>query len=74
MMLSQWGYRNCVAISGDDLSEWQVNMIKELGNEIQIVIALDKDKGINDVKNKLLNLVGPEASMHYGTRITYLRR
>lgn len=46
---SYYGYRNCVAISGDDLSDYQVNMIKELGPEINIVIALDKDKTVNDV-------------------------
>ncbi|KAA9007744.1 toprim domain-containing protein [Paenibacillus spiritus] len=48
-MSSQYGYRNCVAISGDDLSEWQVNLIRELGNEIDIVIALDKDKRKEDI-------------------------
>ncbi|MFI2856914.1 DNA primase [Paenibacillus sp. JSM ZJ436] len=52
MMLSQWDCRNCVSISGDDLSEWQVNMIRELGADIQIVIALDKDKTINDIKKQ----------------------
>jgi DNA primase (bacterial type) len=49
---SQFGYRNCVAISGDDLSEWQVNLIRELGNEIDIVIALDKDKQIEDMRKQ----------------------
>jgi DNA primase len=49
---SQYGFLNCVAISGDDLSEWQVNMIKGLGNEISTVIALDKDKSIDAVKKQ----------------------
>lgn len=49
---SQYGFRNCVAISGDDLSDRQVNMIKELGNEIEIIIALDKDKSIEAVKKQ----------------------
>ncbi|QWU18456.1 DNA primase [Paenibacillus sophorae] len=49
---SQYGFRNCVAISGDDLSEWQVNLIRGLGNEIDIVIALDKDKRIEDIKKQ----------------------
>lgn len=52
MLSTQWGYRNCVAISGDDLSEWQVNMIKELGSEVRIVIAMDKDKSIEAVKKQ----------------------
>ncbi|MGM1044761.1 MAG: DNA primase [Bacillota bacterium] len=53
MLSTQWGYRNCVSIGGDDLSEWQVNMIKDLGNEIRIVIALDKDKTIDAVKKQV---------------------
>jgi len=49
---SQYGFSNCVAISGDDLSDWQVSMIKGLGNEIDIIIALDKDKPIEAVKKQ----------------------
>ncbi|ASA22611.1 DNA primase [Paenibacillus donghaensis] len=49
---SQYGFRNCVAISGDDLSDWQVSMIKGLGIEIDIIIALDKDKSIEAVKKQ----------------------
>ncbi|MCR8641414.1 DNA primase [Paenibacillus sp. N1-5-1-14] len=45
---SQFGRRNCVAISGDDLSEYQVDLIKNLGNDIKIIIALDKDKAPDD--------------------------
>lgn len=52
MISWQWGYRNCVSISGDDLSEWQVNMIKEMGNDIQIVIAMDKDKSVESIKKQ----------------------
>ncbi|MEJ3719252.1 DNA primase [Paenibacillus polymyxa] len=49
---SQYGFRNCVAISGDDLSEWQVSMIKELDHDVEIVIAMDKDKSIEAVKKQ----------------------
>lgn len=49
---SQYGFRNCVAISGDDISEWQVYMIKGLGSDINTVIALDKDKSIEAVKKQ----------------------
>jgi DNA primase len=49
---SQWGRRNCVAIGGSDLSPFQVEMIKRLGPEIRIVIALDKDKSVDDVKKQ----------------------
>lgn len=51
-LISQYGHRNCVAISGDDLSEWQVKMIKELDHDVKIVIALDKDKPVEAVKKQ----------------------
>jgi DNA primase len=49
---SQWQKRNCVAIGGSDLSPYQVEMIKKLGPEIRVVIALDKDKNVDDVKKQ----------------------
>jgi DNA primase len=49
---SQYGYMNCIAISGDDISDHQVKMIKDLGIEIKIIIALDKDKTTDDFKKQ----------------------
>lgn len=49
---AQYGFLNCVAISGDDLSDHQVKIIKELGIEIKIIIALDKDKTVDDFKKQ----------------------
>lgn len=49
---TQFGFLNCVAISGDDLSDHQVNIIKKLGIEIKIIIALDKDKTVDDFKKQ----------------------
>ncbi|MCP1184958.1 DNA primase [Paenibacillus sp. 1781tsa1] len=49
---SQFGFRNCLAISGDDISEYQVKMIKELGLDINIVIAMDKDKSVEAIKKQ----------------------
>lgn len=43
-LTTQWGYRNCIGIGGSDLTDFQVKMIKDLGNNITIIIALDKDK------------------------------
>lgn len=43
-LATQWGYRNCVAIGSSDLTPFQINCLKELGIEIKIIIALDKDK------------------------------
>lgn len=51
-LASQFGFLNCVAISGDDLSDHQVKMIKDLGIEIKIIIALDKDKSADDFKKQ----------------------
>lgn len=51
---SQFGYRNCLAISGDDISEFQANMIKELGTEIAITIAMDKDKSVEAIKKQAM--------------------
>lgn len=51
-LATQFGYRNCVAISGDDLSDYQVQMIKGLGLDIRIIIALDKDKTADDFKKQ----------------------
>ncbi|RXZ77960.1 toprim domain-containing protein [Paenibacillaceae bacterium] len=51
-LATQYGYANCVAISGDDLSAQQVKLIKDLGSGIRVIIAMDKDKGIEDVKKQ----------------------
>lgn len=52
MLAHQFGFDNCVAIAGDDLSEWQVKMIKELGTDVNIVLSMDKDKTLEDVKKQ----------------------
>ncbi|MFD0587658.1 DNA primase [Paenibacillus sp. GCM10027627] len=49
---TQFGIPNCVAISGDDLSEYQVKMIKDLGIDVRIVLAMDKDKSVDDIKKQ----------------------
>lgn len=51
-LATQYNYRNCVAISGDDLSDYQVQLIKGLGADIRIIIALDKDKSPDDFKKQ----------------------
>ena len=42
MFLTQWGYKNCVAIGGSDLSLYQVEMLKDLGMDVSVVFAWDK--------------------------------
>lgn len=51
-LATQFGFSNCVAVGGDDLSDYQVKMIKDLGIEIKIMIALDKDKSVDDFKKQ----------------------
>ncbi|ALS22141.1 hypothetical protein [Paenibacillus naphthalenovorans] len=51
-LATQYGYRNCIAIGGDDISDFQSQMIKNLGIEIKIIIALDKDKSVDDFKKQ----------------------
>ena len=40
----QMGYKHCVSMEGDDLSDHQIALIKSLGIDIKIVLAYDKDK------------------------------
>ncbi len=48
LLLTQWGYPNCVAIGGGDLSPQQINMLKGLGLDIEIVLVFDKGIGVRD--------------------------
>ena len=52
MKMHTFGYNNAVAISSSDISEVQVSMIKNLGLDIDIVLCYDKDKDVDEVKNK----------------------
>jgi DNA primase len=49
---TQFGKRNCLAIGGSDISNFQVQMIKNLGLDLKIIIALDKDKSADDFKKQ----------------------
>ncbi|MGG1147039.1 DNA primase [Bacillus wiedmannii] len=44
MFAHQYGYGECIAICGDELSDVQAQLIKNLGHDIQIIFAMDKDK------------------------------
>jgi len=43
-LATQYGYPNCVALGGCDISSYQVEMIKELGIEVKVIIMFDNDK------------------------------
>ncbi|OBG93856.1 DNA primase [Mycobacterium sp. E3298] len=49
---TQYGFRNCISIGGDSISDFQVDMIKNLGLDVQIIIALDKDKDAEAFKKE----------------------
>lgn len=49
---SQWGYRNCVALGSSEITEWHVQMVKDLGLEIRIVLGYDKDKDAKEIKEQ----------------------
>lgn len=58
MFLHQWGYKNAISIEGDSLSDYQVQILKELGLEIVFVFAWDKDKDVEFVKQETSKLKG----------------
>lgn len=49
MKAHQFGFKNCVSIEGDSISETQARLLKNLGLDIQIVLCYDKDKSVDDI-------------------------
>ena len=58
MLLHQWGYRNCISIEGDSLSDYQIQILKELGLSMRYIFAFDKDKDVNFVVKESSKLPG----------------
>ena len=50
MLLTQWGYRNCVSMEGKSLSPTQARLLKEL--RVPITFAWDKDVGVEEIKKQ----------------------
>jgi DNA primase len=48
----QMGYKNCVSMEGDDLSDHQIALLKSLGIDIKIVLAYDKDRFFKVIENE----------------------
>jgi DNA primase len=44
MLAWQNGFKNTVSIEGDKITDVQISLIKELGLDIEIIVAFDKDK------------------------------
>ncbi|MCY9592352.1 DNA primase [Paenibacillus chitinolyticus] len=47
---TQFGVRNCVALGGSEVTDYQARMIKSLGIDIKIVLAFDRDKKPEEIK------------------------
>lgn len=62
MQLWTYGYRNCVAVSGHSISDWQVRRLEEL--DVDITIAFDKDVTL-DVITTELNKFETEHNLYY---------
>lgn len=52
----QWGYKNCVAIMGSNLSPVQVAKLKGLGLDVEYVFMFDKDKDVEYVVSQVKQL------------------
>lgn len=52
-----YGYKNCVSIEGDSITDEQIQLLKELGIEINIVLAFDKDKSEEWVKDSIVRRI-----------------
>lgn len=49
MLAYEYGFYNTVAIGGFELTPYQVELLSNLGIEVKIVLAYDKDKDVNAV-------------------------
>lgn len=58
MYLYQWGYKNCISIEGDSLSDYQINILKSLGLDIKFIFAYDKDKDAEFIVQESSKLKG----------------
>lgn len=56
--LTQWGYKNCISIEGDSMSDEQIRILKELGIGIKFVFAYDKDKDAKFIVNEVSRVTG----------------
>jgi len=52
-----FGIRNCVSVEGSDVTDIQIELLRDLGQNVRIVIAFDKDKDESFVKNKFADRI-----------------
>jgi len=56
MLAHEYGFYNTIAIGGYEITKAQAEILNELGIEIKIVLAYDKDKGVEDVLSQAKKL------------------
>lgn len=61
----QYGYRNCVSIEGDSISNAQAALIKSLGMDIKIVLCFDKDKEVKEIKQNAIRITNRDVYAIY---------
>lgn len=59
------GYYNCLSIGASDITLQQIELLRRLGNDIEIVLCYDKDKTIDEIENQGRKLKNDEISMMY---------
>lgn len=50
MVLTQWGYKNCVSLEGKNMTSHQAKMLRQL--KVPIVFAWDKDVSVKEIKQQ----------------------
>jgi len=67
MLADQWGIKNTIAISGSDLSPYQIYKMKQLGMDIEWIFMFDADKDedfvlkqIKQIKNRKIKYLKTE--------------
>jgi len=53
MKMWQYGYKNCIALGGSNISPYQIKKIKQLGMDKKIIFAFDKDKTSSEIMEEI---------------------
>lgn len=68
MILFEWGIKNVISIEGDSISPVQVKLLKELGLDVRLVFAWDKDKDTKFIKTQLKQIKNRTIYALYDTK------
>lgn len=59
------GYYNCLSIGASDITLQQSELLRRLGNDVEIVLCYDKDKTVEEVESQGRKLKNDNISMVY---------